>query len=502
MMSAPTTDLPSVATNYSLDNAKFQWQVGEWSSLTCLGSLGLEFQENREVLALLAGSAGLQLGNFTFAKELLIKAKQWGVSDRLMARVLLSGVKNSLASGAMAVQQTDAATLLTTEALKLALPDEDVRFLAQRRFATQDAFVEKAFLDIRDQKHSSTTLLSKNGVKIPAVIQVEADTCLRAADVVGAIQLGVESKFAAEADRFYFYFAIAKAFKVRGDGMSALSFLNKASQHSQSLSDAWRSELVRTYLAWGQKVLAAEISVKALLQTGALLDFTQSELKVLLSSVDDLKKVHDGKQMHGQHLLLSFLDRHVSKLIKRIDHKPVILEIGTTREDVPGQGSTKQFMQFCQKHDLDFVTVDMDPANSHSAQAMFDAAGTSFRAVTAKGEEFLEMTTDIFDFIFLDAYDFDHGNHSDLRQNRYETFLGDSISDQACHEMHLRCVQALTDKLPDHGLICFDDTWLEDGAWTAKGTTAMPYLLSNGFRLLDVRNRAALLAKSTFSMFD
>jgi hypothetical protein len=123
-------------------------------------------------------------------------------------------------------------------------------------------------------------------------------------------------------------------------------------------------------------------------------------------------------------------------------------------------------MQFCQKHDLDFVTVDMDPANSHIAQAMFDAAGTSFRAVTVKGEEFLEMTTDVFDFVFLDAYDFDHGSHSDLRQSRYETFLGDPISDQACHEMHLRFAQALTDKLPDHGLICFDDTWL---GWCVDG---------------------------------
>jgi hypothetical protein len=50
-------------------------------------------------------------------------------------------------------------------------------------------------------------------------------------------------------------------------------------------------------------------------------------------------------------------------------------------------------------------------------------------------------------------------------------------------------------KLSPDGLVCFDDTWIEDGLWVAKGTTAMPYLLENGFEVVEARNRAAILRR-------
>ncbi len=62
--------------------------------------------------------------------------------------------------------------------------------------------------------------------------------------------------------------------------------------------------------------------------------------------------------------------------------------------------------------------------------------------------------------------------------------------------MHLDCAQYVVAKLADKGLVCLDDTCLEEGKWTAKGTQAMPYLLSNGFKLLEARNRAALLVRT------
>jgi hypothetical protein len=98
--------------------------------------------------------------------------------------------------------------------------------------------------------------------------------------------------------------------------------------------------------------------------------------------------------------------------------------------------------------------------------------------------------------VFLDAYDFDHGKHSELRQSRYTKFLGARIDEQACHQMHLDCAQTLATRLWAHGVVCVDDTWLDDGRWTAKGTLAMPFLLGQGFRLVEARNRAALLVRN------
>jgi hypothetical protein len=130
------------------------------------------------------------------------------------------------------------------------------------------------------------------------------------------------------------------------------------------------------------------------------------------------------------------------------------------------------------------------------ANEMLSIFSDDFQALTAKGEDYLRDFKGQFDFVFLDAYDFDHGNHSELRQSRYKKFLGAPIDEAACHQMHLDCAQSVFEKLAPHGVVCIDDTWLENGHWVAKGTLAMPYLLENGFILLEARNRAALLTRA------
>lgn len=197
---------------------------------------------------------------------------------------------------------------------------------------------------------------------------------------------------------------------------------------------------------------------------------------------------------HGHSLLI---DRLATDPPSPLERRRVMIEIGTTRERVPGQGSTEKLAQTCAALDIDFVTVDMDARNTAMARRMFRRLGLPFRAVTAKGEDFLAAWQGPIDYCFLDAYDFDHGNHSELRQSRYESFLGSRISDAQCHQMHLDCAESLVSLLAPDGIICFDDTWTDaQGVWTAKGTTAMPFLLGHGFKVITARNRAALLVRS------
>ncbi|WP_156113467.1 hypothetical protein [Paracoccus sanguinis] len=198
---------------------------------------------------------------------------------------------------------------------------------------------------------------------------------------------------------------------------------------------------------------------------------------------------------HGQALLLAALTED-PPLPAPDGRRRVMIEIGTTREAVPGQGSTRQLAFLCADLDIDFITVDMDPANSRRAARMFKRLALPFRSVTAKGEDYLSAFEGLIDYVFVDAYDFDHGQHSELRQSRYTQFLGGRISDSECHQMHLQCARTLVTKLAPDGLICFDDTWTDEaGAWMAKGTTAMPFLLSNGFTIVEAKNRAALLRR-------
>src|SRR3546814_14385713 len=94
----------------------------------------------------------------------------------------------------------------------------------------------------------------------------------------------------------------------------------------------------------------------------------------------------------------------------------MLIEIGSTRENVAGQGSTRIIADFCQSSNIDFITVDMDPHNTAAAGAMFKKLGVGFQAVNDKGEDFLRAYADDMDFVFMDAYDFTTGKNRGLRQ--------------------------------------------------------------------------------------
>src|SRR3546814_1660048 len=119
----------------------------------------------------------------------------------------------------------------------------------------------------------------------------------------------------------------------------------------------------------------------------------------------------------------------------------------------------------------------MDPHNTAAAGAMFKKLGVGFQAVNDKGEDFLRAYADDMDFVFLDAYDFDHGKHSELRQSRYKKFLGSEIDEIACHEMHLDCAKSVHLKLSAGGLVCIDDTWIDDGKRSEEHTSELQSLM-------------------------
>jgi hypothetical protein len=259
-------------------------------------------------------------------------------------------------------------------------------------------------------------------------------------------------------------------------------------------------KLISRLLAIGEVDDALELVFRTYMMNGSgILPLRDSE-KMLLTAqmkhnIDKLKKTGQ----HGQILLLEYLDANQNLLQNGASARPkVLIEIGTTREDIQGQGSTRQIADFCEKHGLHFITVDMDPHNTRMAADKFARMGVPFEAITMKGEDFLRNYTGRLDFIFLDAYDFDHGKHSSLRQSRYKKFLGNPISDAECHQMHLDCAESIAAKLAPDGVVCLDDTWLaDDGQWTCKGTLAMPFLLQHGFKVIKAMNRAALLVRDT-----
>jgi hypothetical protein len=240
-----------------------------------------------------------------------------------------------------------------------------------------------------------------------------------------------------------------------------------------------------------RKATAASFIIEGLTKSGVIPIDTGTWTKGL---VDDFIQMRLRNSSHGHELLVDFLNDHSDRFGSDI----TFIEVGTTREQLQSQGSTSILSELCNEKRYRFITVDMDEHNGRIANEMFRRNGYSFKAVSAKGEDFLRQWQGEFHVVFLDAYDFDHGGHSDLRQSRYEKFLGSKIDQEACHQMHLECAEAIAEKLSPNGIVCVDDTWLDEkGQWTAKGKLAVPFLLDNGFCVIEQRNNAVLLQRST-----
>lgn len=197
---------------------------------------------------------------------------------------------------------------------------------------------------------------------------------------------------------------------------------------------------------------------------------------------------------HGHQLMMAVLADIESGEPGALSGRSLI-EIGTTRELVPSQGSTYKLGLLSALLGMRFTSVDMDPANTNSASRGLQFVNPSASAITARGEVYLGKAERV-EFIYLDAFDFEHENHSDKRRQAYEQNLGMDISDEACWEMHLSCARLIAARLADDGVLVLDDTWTSsDGAWVGKGKTAVPYLLDEEFEIMARTNRAVAMRR-------
>lgn len=490
----PESDV--MAQEALLDRARTQWQFGDWDSLAALQHSDIAQHPARATLALLIAGAWQQLDDSAMVRRFVKQAHAWGSDKRAIASILVAGVHNTLGrAAALAGEETQALTHFRAavqgvggdprlacqaravrEVAKLDLLPEAARFLAGAR-ADEDG--ARAHLASPDRQAS----IPGHGV------EEWVDRCLAADDVHGLVDeyvLGLEP-----ATAFRFYCLLSARFHAAKDNLTALHFLACA-REAAATDSAALYEVAERLQAMGRHDEALDAFFEASLAAQGL---SEERKKALLAVHQKNSAVARAKQEHGHELLLSHLQQKLPSLVRGLSgRQPVMIEIGTTRENVPGQGSTRKLAEYCSASGIHFITVDMDPHNTRMAARMFVEMGVEFEAVNQKGEDFLRGYAGSMDFVFLDAYDFDHGKHSALRQSRYKQFLGSPIDEQECHRMHLDCAESVVAKLSPFGVVCVDDTWLEDDQWTAKGTLAVPYLLSQGYTLIEARNRAALLA--------
>jgi len=477
------------------ERARALWLAGDWQRLHQLEQDAIRHHPARAQLSALQAAAAQQSGERHTARLLAQRALQWGCSREELSEALLAGARNTLARASVLARREPQATTHFERAVPQARLSSEVRRLAQERRDRVDTELRQAISNTAQLRRRS---INSTAAPAPKWLVALANQCLRAPDLHDAVDRALAEQLSLADDRMHLLMLMSDHMLARNDRMTATHFLHSARWFVDESQADTRSQLLRKLVSLGAPQTAVDIAMASLLDEQAQQDANAGQVSdALRGAYESMRQAASARIEHGHELLMAYLEEHLPRLQKlSAPRRLTLIEIGTTREDVPGQGSTLKLAQYCLRNQLHFITVDMDPHNSRMAQGTFQRLGASdFEAVTMKGEDYLRQREGDVDLVFLDAYDFDHGKHSELRQSRYEKYLGARIDEQACHRMHLDCAETLVKRLWQHGVVCVDDTWQVDGAWTAKGTLAMPYLETQGFAVVEARNRAALLVR-------
>jgi hypothetical protein len=476
------------------EDAREQWMLADWQALSRMSPSALRSHpEGARLLAISAGAA-FQTGDRRIARERVFAALETGCDRRFLAAALLAATHNTLGRAFVAARRDETARNHFEQAVLDRRMPSEARRMAQLRLDQTKADLRRR-VELAAAKRRAGMPVRADGA-VPWMSEL-ATRCMAADDFHEAVRQALRGLLTQASERVRFLMVLADQLHAGGDKMTALHYLNEAAREASKIDQSLRVELAKRFVAAGQPAIAMDLLVDQALESVQDAGQSVTLRDAVKAAYAKARSAEQSKAEHGHELLLSHLRVYLPLLKEAVRDRPLqMIEIGTTRENVPGQGSTRKLAEFCKEHGVHFTTVDMDPHNSQGAEEIFREMGVAFSAVAAKGEDFLRDRSQPVDVLFLDAYDFDHGKHSELRQSRYEKYLGARIDEQACHEMHLDCARSAVRLLSRAGVVCVDDTWLEDGAWTAKGTLAVPFLLDNGFELIEARNHAALLKRS------
>jgi hypothetical protein len=120
-----------------LEKSRTQWQFGDWDSLVKLDRETLQHHPDRAKLALLAAAGHQQIGDMAQARQFIRLSQDWGISKKLLTRMLVASAHNSLGRAmAVAGEQTRALQHFQASIMS-GTPGSDANLLAQARISHQ-----------------------------------------------------------------------------------------------------------------------------------------------------------------------------------------------------------------------------------------------------------------------------------------------------------------------------------------------------------------------------
>ncbi|UPM49175.1 hypothetical protein MY494_07380 [Synechococcus sp. A10-1-5-1] len=214
----------------------------------------------------------------------------------------------------------------------------------------------------------------------------------------------------------------------------------------------------------------------------------------LLSKLDAINNWLGSKGTHGHGIFIQVCREKLPKLLQVWSgERPWILEVGCSREIIEGQSSTGQLLALANDLDLPFAGIDLDKENIEALAR--DHRESNAIWITGKGEKVLQTWEKPVLACYLDAYDYWHTSHSEIRMNTYIENYGKPINDAECHRMHLEAGRHVSQHICTGGIIGIDDTWRNNGTWSGKGSLAVPWLTKKEWQITSETNKAVIMQK-------
>jgi len=181
----------------------------------------------------------------------------------------------------------------------------------------------------------------------------------------------------------------------------------------------------------------------------------------------------------------------------RIDQH--IIEIGSDRYE----GSTAFFGKMASVHHLWLDTVDLDRACAYRIQKTAGDYIQRIKFHNADGEEWaFQYKGPEIHTVYLDNFDWDWepGNPNRMieEQRVWYALRGIDMNNDNCQDAHLRQMVHLMEYMADDSIVCIDDTYLLDGEYTGKGGTTIPFLITNGYRVLHNKDYGVILGSGKY----
>lgn len=193
------------------------------------------------------------------------------------------------------------------------------------------------------------------------------------------------------------------------------------------------------------------------------------------------------------------LYREVGQYVTGSHPNHIVLEIGSDRFE----GSSYYFADLAHQHGMRFVTVDLD------ADALTRARRTTpplwlsdCEFVQAEARQWTERfgtRMQKIHVLYLDNFDWNWSTnrHSDMIAQQRQWYAGHGIDMKniQCQTSHIAQMINLLPHMTDQCVVCVDDTYEYNGVYIGKGGAVVPYLLSQGFGMLQARDYGVILGR-------